>query len=222
MIVRLESRGPRVTMLTLPPTAPSSCIAIGLFQTSSADTTLESSTEKLKLRLPSVLTTFWPLTVTWLSPAPSPRTLTSLPSPASRSREMPVMRCRASPMFSSGNLPMSSALMASMIWEAMRLRLIASSMLDRMPRTTISSTGSSASSSVAASCARAAVVHSAKAEARPANRLSKEFRSMFIICPPQPSGCLSVTAKRSRISAVTGSFHQPGGRPTIGETSYLL
>ena len=133
----------------VPPTLPSSWLATGDFQTSSAETMLESSTEKLNSRLPSVLAICWPLMVTCDRPAPRPRTLMPLPSPASRSRLMPGMRCRASPMFSSGNLPMSSAEMASMIWSASRLRANWSSMLARMPTTTTSSSTSDSSSVVA-------------------------------------------------------------------------
>ena len=54
-----------------------------------------------------------PLRVTRLNCGPKPRAVTCAPSPLRRSMEMPVIRCSDSARFVSGNLPMSSAVIAS-------------------------------------------------------------------------------------------------------------
>jgi hypothetical protein len=55
----------------------------------------------------------WPLTSTRTRPGSTPRIETEEPSPPARPICTPVTRCNASPTFLSGNLPTSSAEMAS-------------------------------------------------------------------------------------------------------------
>ena len=121
----------------------------------------EASWAKLKARVPeptppisrpplpkpSAPGTWRPLRVTMLYCGPKPRAVTVAPSPSRRSIEMPVMRCRDSARLVSGNLPMSSALIASTMPGVSRLRFIDWSRLLRMPVTT------TVSSVVASSCA---------------------------------------------------------------------
>lgn len=76
-----------------------------------------------------------PLRVTVLNCGPKPRAVTCAPSPSRRSIEMPVMRCSDSARLVSGNLPMSSALIASTTPAASRLMPIDWSRLLRMPVT---------------------------------------------------------------------------------------
>ncbi len=100
--------------------------------------------------------------MTRLNCGPKPRTVTLLPSPRSRSIETPVMRCSDSARFVSGNLPMSSAVIASTTPCACRLIAADCARLPRIPTTTISSISS-------ASCATAgATIVAPKASATPA------------------------------------------------------
>ena len=80
-----------------------------------------------------------PLSVTRLKPGPNPRAVTREPSPLTRSIETPVIRCRDSARFVSGNLPMSSALIASTTPTASRFISIEAFRLPRNPVTTTSS-----------------------------------------------------------------------------------
>jgi hypothetical protein len=83
-----------------------------------------------------------PLSVTMLNCGPKPRAVTVAPSPLRRSIDTPVIRCSASERFVSGNLPMSSALMASTTPIASRLVSIEALRLPRNPVTTTSSSTS--------------------------------------------------------------------------------
>ena len=80
-----------------------------------------------------------PLRVTILKPPPKPRTVTSEPSPFTRLIDTPEIRCRDSAKLVSGNLPISSAEIASTTPEASRFVSIALSRLPRIPVTTTSS-----------------------------------------------------------------------------------
>ena len=68
-----------------------------------------------------------------------PRTVIFEPSSLNRSIETPGIRANASARFCSGNLPISSALMASTTPVALRLTATAEVKLARMPVTTTSS-----------------------------------------------------------------------------------
>ena len=83
-----------------------------------------------------------PLSVTMLNCGPKPRAVTTAPSPLRRSMETPVIRCSASLRFVSGNLPMSSALIASTTPTASRLVSIEALRLPRRPVTTTSCSSS--------------------------------------------------------------------------------
>ena len=74
---------------------------------------------------------------------PKPRTVTSLPSPLERLMDTPVMRCNDSARLVSGNLPMSSAEIASTTPTEFCLMDAASVRLDFRPVTSITSTRSS-------------------------------------------------------------------------------
>ena len=74
---------------------------------------------------------------------PKPRTVTSLPSPLERLMDTPVIRCNDSARLVSGNLPMSSAEIASTTPTEFCLMDAASVRLDFRPVTSITSTRSS-------------------------------------------------------------------------------
>ena len=97
-----------------------------------------------------------PFNVTRLYCGPKPRAVTSAPSPLRRSIEMPVIRCSDSARLVSGNLPMSSAVIASTTPIASRLMSIEAFKLPRKPVTTTSS-----SSSLACSCANTGLMRTA-------------------------------------------------------------
>ena len=80
-----------------------------------------------------------PLSSTRLYSGPKPRTVTNEPSPFARSIDTPVMRCSNSARLVSGNLPISSAEMASTTPCAFRLMSIDSRRDARMPVMTMSS-----------------------------------------------------------------------------------
>src|SRR5258705_251448 len=80
-----------------------------------------------------------PLRLTSAKFGGSPRMLTNWPSPLLRVICTPVMRCRDSARFSSGNFPMSSAEIVSEIDAASRLDSMAVCRLARKPVTTTSS-----------------------------------------------------------------------------------
>ena len=80
-----------------------------------------------------------PFRVTMLKAPPKPRIVTSEPSPSTRLMDTPVTRCSDSARLVSGNLPMSSAEMASITPEDSRLTSRAAVKLPRIPVTTISS-----------------------------------------------------------------------------------
>ena len=71
-----------------------------------------------------------------LNCGPKPRAVTCAPSPSRRSIEMPGTRCNDSARLVSGNLPMSSALIASTTPAALRLVFIEFASALRMPVTT--------------------------------------------------------------------------------------
>src|SRR5690625_2700399 len=71
-----------------------------------------------------------------LNCGPKPRTVTCEPAPLRRLIDTPVMRCSDAARLVSGNLPMSSALIASTTPIALRLIFIDCSRLLRIPVTT--------------------------------------------------------------------------------------
>ena len=81
-----------------------------------------------------------PFSVTILNCGPNPRTVTRLPSPFERSIETPVIRCKDSARLVSGNLPISSAEIASTTPEASRFMRVDSLILERIPVTWMTST----------------------------------------------------------------------------------
>ncbi len=93
-----------------------------------------------------------PFSVTRLYSGPKPRTVTNWPSPFDRSIDTPVMRWSDSARLVSGNLPISSALIASTMPWPLRLMLIESRKLARMPVTTMSPSASPAAPSLVAGC----------------------------------------------------------------------
>ena len=88
-----------------------------------------------------------PLSVTRLNSGPKPRTATFEPSTFDLSIATPTSLDRDSAKFPSGNLPISSAVIASTTPTFLRLMSIASIRLDLMPVVTTSSTSSSSDSS---------------------------------------------------------------------------
>ena len=95
-----------------------------------------------------------PLRVTKLNSGPKPRTLTVVPSSLLLSVVTPTILDKASARFPSGNLPRSSAVIASTIPTFFLLISIASLRLDLIPVVTTSSISSST-----ASCAYIDVVN---------------------------------------------------------------
>ena len=103
--------------------------------------------EGAPLPSPIVAVGSWrPLRTTRLYSGPRPRTVTNEPSPFDRSIDTPVMRCSDSARLVSGNLPMSSAEIASTMPWPSRLMSAEARKLARMPVTTMSSLAVSAGS----------------------------------------------------------------------------
>ena len=92
-----------------------------------------------------------PLRVTILNDGPKPRTVIWLPSPLARLTETPVMRCSDSAKLVSGNLPISSAEIASTTPDMLRFKSIDLTKLPRMPLTSIISSSFSFVSTTASS-----------------------------------------------------------------------
>ncbi len=123
-------------MLIVAPIPPLGAVARLVLNTSMPVMASEASWAKLKARVPTSTPPIgvWPgapnasapgirrpLRVTVLNCGPKPRAVTCAPSPSRRSMEIPVMRCSDSARLVSGNLPMSSALIASTTPAASRL-----------------------------------------------------------------------------------------------------
>ena len=101
------------------PIPPEATFALPVLNTETPDTLSEAISRKLKLRETPAscnaeeLGIWRPFKVTKLKSGPKPRTVTLLPSLLARSMETPLIRCSDSAKLVSGNLPMSSAEMAS-------------------------------------------------------------------------------------------------------------
>ncbi|MNI36823.1 hypothetical protein D3C73_908890 [compost metagenome] len=126
---------------TVAPSEPSSTSAEAVLRTSSCENRSEANTLKSKPRprlvpplwspAPTVVSASMPLMRTRVNSGPRPRTEMLRPSPASRVMTTPGMRCSDSARFRSGNLPMSSATMASTTPASPRLMSSAFSTLAR-------------------------------------------------------------------------------------------
>ena len=123
-----------------------------------------------------------PFKSTRLNSGPIPRTVIRCPSPSAprpavRSMDTPVMRCSDSARFVSGNLPMSSATIASTTPSDVRFTSAAAVRLRRTPVVTISS--------MTSSCASAGGIAVAlSASATPAARGVFLKLAFFIWSPP--------------------------------------
>ena len=143
-------------MLIVEPIPPEGTSARPVLYTCTPATPSDARSAKSNERVVPLCVGIWrPLTVTRLYSGPKPRTVTWLPSPRCRSMDTPVMRCSDSARFWSGNLPISSAEIASTTPVAPRLISMDRIRLPRMPIVTISSMASSppAASSCATDCA---------------------------------------------------------------------
>ena len=132
-----------VTIFTVAPNPPVGESARAVFITSSELTPSDDKFSKLNERVKPVPAIWRPLSVTKLNDGPKPRTVIWLPSPFERLTDTPVIRCNDSAKFVSGNLPISSAEMASTTPEASRFTSIERINDPRIPFTSmISSSGS--------------------------------------------------------------------------------
>ena len=113
-------------MLMVPPIASPSWSGVSVLVTSRLSTKSEGMTSRATFRRSlSGAGTFRPLMLATLSCGSMPRTPTKRPSPWSRSMNTPLILCRASLTFSSGNWPIESLVTTEMRLSAERMRLIA-------------------------------------------------------------------------------------------------
>ena len=159
------SKGWAVCRSTVAPSEPSSTSAEAILWTVSWLNSSEAYTLKSKERPrlappemssePVVARASMPLMRTRVKVEFRPRTEICRPSPWSRARVIPGMRCSASDTLRSGNLAMSSARMLSEESTAWRFMSSACSRLERKPLTTTVSTGAGAPPAVCGACSTA-------------------------------------------------------------------
>ena len=180
-VLASRSNGLRVRRITVPPSAPSSKSAWEDLYTSRPATISEARISKLKLRVASdntnhcAVPTAWPFSNVRFWSGCTPRMVTPWPSPKSRSMVIPGIRDNDSATFLSGNLPISSAVMASTTLSEKRLVLIFSFWLARIPRISITSVLS------APSCAKTAGVEVAATAPTASARRSPRV-NLVILC----------------------------------------
>ena len=119
--VSFASNGRAVRISTVAPIPPDAMLALPVLKTETERTLSDARSAKSNARELGVppppgidaAGMVLPFKVTMLKPGPRPRTVILLPSPLLLSIETPVILCNDSAKFVSGNLPISSADIAS-------------------------------------------------------------------------------------------------------------
>ena len=125
--------------MTVAPKPPLGCSPRAVLYTSNAETPSDDKFSKLYERELPVPGICRPFKVIKLKSGPKPRTVISLPSPLERLTETPVIRCKDSARFVSGNLPISSAEIASTTPDMDLFKFIERIKLPLIPLTSITS-----------------------------------------------------------------------------------
>ena len=116
-----RSKGRAVTIFTFAPIPPDCRLGVDDLKTSARLMMSEEITSNENSRPSLSVANVRLFNVTVLNSGPRPRTVINWPSPPERSIATPVIRCNDSAVFESGNLPTSSAEIASTTWFESRL-----------------------------------------------------------------------------------------------------
>ena len=119
--IPLNDRGFAVWTSIVAPMPPDCIVAWLCLCTVTLLTISEASVSKLNSRPSLSVAMGLPFSRTRLNSGPKPLTVTNCPSPSARSIDTPEIRCSASAKFWSGNLPISTDWMVSIITFALRL-----------------------------------------------------------------------------------------------------
>ena len=176
LAVSSPSSGLGVEILMVEPTPPEGMSARPVLYTWTPATPSDARSPKSKDRVTPLCVGIWrPFKVTRLYSGPKPLTVTWLPSPRCLDIETPVILWSDSARLASGNLPNSSAEIASTTPIESRLMSIDRLRLPRMPVTTISS------SSACSPCSSSARTGIALPEMAIAILLESRFRLNFMV-----------------------------------------